>query len=81
MTGIAPDASLVSTRIDWTLYFVYAIGAVVNGQEFDQDWCHGMDQDAVVLTALNGDRPAVRRASGYAAGRQEGNAESTKKKR
>ena len=53
MTGIAPDASLVSTRIDWTPYFVYAISAVANGQEFDQDWCHGMDEDAVELTALN----------------------------
>ena len=53
MTGIAPEASLVSTRIDWTPYFVYAISAVASGQEFDQDWCHGMDAGAVELTALN----------------------------
>lgn len=53
MISVAPDASLVSTRIDWSYYFEYAIEAVANGEEFDQDWCHGMDMGAVVLTDLN----------------------------
>ena len=53
MTGIAPEASLVSTRIDWAPYFEYAIRAVADGEAFDQDWCHGMDMGAVELTALN----------------------------
>jgi basic membrane protein A len=53
MIGIAPDASLDSTRIDWSYYFQYAIEAVAKGENFDQDWCHGMDIGAVVLTDLN----------------------------
>lgn len=59
MISVAPDASLVSTRIDWSYYFEYAIEAVANGEEFDQDWCHGMDMGAVVLTDLNEDIAAA----------------------
>ncbi len=53
MISIAPEASLIGTRIDWSVYFTYAIEAVANGEEFDQDWCHGMDMGAVVMTPLN----------------------------
>ena len=63
MISIAPEASLIGTRIDWSVYFAYAIEAVANGEyaieavangeEFDQDWCHGMDEGAVVMTPLN----------------------------
>ncbi len=53
MTGVAPEASIIGTRIDWTNYFVYVIEAVLNGQEFDQDYCHGMAEGEVVMTALN----------------------------
>ena len=53
MISIAPEASLIGTRTDWSIYFEYAIEAVANGQEFDQDWCHGMDEGAVVMTPLN----------------------------
>jgi len=53
MTGVAPEASLIGTRIDWSVYFEYAIEAVANGESFDQDWCHGMDEGAVVMTTLN----------------------------
>jgi basic membrane protein A len=55
MISIAPEASLVSTRIDWSPYFQYCISAVAKGEEFDQDWCKGMADDAVVLTDLNAD--------------------------
>ena len=55
MIAVAPEASLIGTRIDWSVYFEYAIEAVANGQEFDQDWCHGMDEGAVVMTELNTD--------------------------
>ena len=55
MIGVAPEASLISTRIDWAPYFEYAIGSVANGGSFDQDWCHGMDMGAVVMTPLNED--------------------------
>lgn len=53
MISVAPEASLIGTRIDWAPYFEYAIEAVANGESFDQDWCHGMDADAVVMTDLN----------------------------
>ena len=53
MISVAPDASLIGTRIDWSVYFEYAIEAVANGESFDQDWCHGMDEGAVVMTELN----------------------------
>ena len=59
MIEVAPDASLIGTRIDWSVYFAYAIEAVANGQEFDQDWCHGMDEGAVVMTPLNEDIAAA----------------------
>ena len=55
MTGIAPDASLIGTRIDWGIYFTEAIRAYVNGEEIPQDWCKGMGEGAVVMTPLNED--------------------------
>jgi len=53
MISVAPKASLIGTRINWAPYFEYAIESVANGESFDQDWCHGMDMDAVVMTDLN----------------------------
>ena len=53
MTGIAPNASLISTRIDWGIYFYEAIKAYVNGEAIPQDWCGGMGDGAVVMTTLN----------------------------
>ncbi len=53
MISVAPGASLIGTRINWAPYFEYAISSVANGASFDQDWCHGMDMGAVVMTELN----------------------------
>ena len=53
MSGIAPEASLISTRIDWSVYFEYIIEAMVDGETFDDDWCQGMNENAVVMTDLN----------------------------
>ena len=53
MTGVAPEASIIGTRIDWTNYFVYAIESVVNGVEMAQDWCNNMAEGGVVMTKLN----------------------------
>ena len=53
MTGIAPKASLLSCRIDWSVYFEYIIKAVANGETFDKDWTAGMGEGAVVVTPLN----------------------------
>ena len=53
MTEIAPEASLIGTRIDWSVYFEEIIRAVANGETFPQDWCKGYGDGAVVLTKLN----------------------------
>ena len=53
MTEIAPEASLIGTRIDWSVYFTEIIRAVANGETFPQDWCKGYGDGAVVLTKLN----------------------------
>ena len=53
MTAIAPQASLIGTRIDWSIYFEYAIKTVLNGGELKQDWTAGMKDGAVVMTKLN----------------------------
>jgi basic membrane protein A len=53
MTSVAPNASLISTRIDWSVYFYEFIKAFVAGEKLDQDWCKGMEDDAVEMTELN----------------------------
>lgn len=74
MTGVAPEASLISTRIDWSVYMEYAISAVANGENFDQDWTDNMADGAVVLTQLNeaiaapGTQEAIEKAESDLAG-------------
>ena len=55
MISVAPEACLVGTRIDWSVYFTEVIKAVADGIEFPQDWSKGLKEGAVVLTALNED--------------------------
>ncbi len=55
MVGVAPEASLIGTRIDWSVYFAEIIRAVANGETFAQDWCGGFEEGAVVMTQLNED--------------------------
>ncbi|MDD4573417.1 MAG: hypothetical protein PHR69_04295, partial [Sphaerochaeta sp.] len=50
---VAPDASIISTRIDWSVYFYEFIKGYVNGEKLDQDWCKGLEDDAIVMTPLN----------------------------
>ena len=54
MSDVAPEASLISSRIDWTNYFVYVIETIVNGGTVDQGYCqHGLKDGDVALTELN----------------------------
>lgn len=41
MTGIAPEASLLSSRIDWSVYFEYVFDCLVNGETIAKDWTAG----------------------------------------
>ena len=47
-----PETYLVSSRIDWTPYLVYAINCVINGEPIDADWTGTIETGSVVLTEL-----------------------------
>ncbi len=54
MVDVAPESSIISSRIDWTNYFVYVIETIVNGGTVDQDYMqHGIADGDIVLTELN----------------------------
>lgn len=54
MSDVAPEASIISSRIDWTNYFVYVIETAVSGGEVMQDYIgHGIADGDVKLTQLN----------------------------
>ena len=54
MSDVAPDASIISSRIDWTNFFVSTIRTIVNGGAVDQDYLnHGLNDGDVCLTDLN----------------------------
>ena len=55
MIAAAPKASLVSARINWGIYVTEAVEAVINGEAIPVDWCKGLADDAVYLSALNTD--------------------------
>ena len=55
MMAAAPKASIISTRIDWTNYFAYAIRTVYNGGNFDPDYCKGFAEGDIAMTTLNED--------------------------
>lgn len=50
-----PNTYLVSSRIDWTPYYEYAISAVMEGTSIDADWTGTLATGSVVLTDLNTD--------------------------
>ena len=47
-----PETYLVSSRIDWTPYYEYAINCVLNGEEISADWIGNLETGSVVLTEL-----------------------------
>ena len=54
MSDVAPEASIISSTIDWTNYFVYVIETIVNGGTVEQDYMnHGLKDGDIKLTALN----------------------------
>ena len=50
---IAPNANLVSSKIDWTPYFEYIFAAVANGEEVEADYCGTLETGSVRLTEYN----------------------------
>jgi basic membrane protein A len=53
MRSVAPNASLVSTRIDWTKYFYDSVKTVYNGGTLAPDYCGTTANGEVVLTEYN----------------------------
>lgn len=54
MSDVAPNASIISSRIDWTNYMVYVIKTLAGGGKVDQDYTgHGLKDGDVKLTELN----------------------------
>ena len=53
MSGVAPKASLISSRIDWSVYFEYVFDCLLAGEPLSRDWTAGMAEGAVVVTELN----------------------------
>lgn len=48
-----PNTFIVSSRIDWTPYYVYAINCVLNGETIKTDWTGDLTTGSVVLTEVN----------------------------
>ena len=48
-----PETYIISSRIDWTPYFKYIIDCAMNDKTIAVDWCGGINEGSVALTALN----------------------------
>ena len=48
-----PNTFIVSSRIDWTPYFLYIIDCVKNNTPIDTDWTGTMETNSVLLTEIN----------------------------
>ncbi len=55
MTSVAPTTALVSSCVNWSSYYTYAVSCVLNGEELPVDWCQGYAEDAVGIIGLNED--------------------------
>ncbi len=60
MTSVAPNASMLSTRINWGVYMTEAVQALIDGGAVPLDWSEGIiegasEEGAVGLTPLNTD--------------------------
>ncbi|MDR1619692.1 MAG: BMP family ABC transporter substrate-binding protein [Clostridiales bacterium] len=53
MAPAAPNASLISARIDWGIYMTYAVKALLEGQTISVDWGEGLETGAAYLSPLN----------------------------
>lgn len=50
---IAPNANLVSSKIDWTPYFKHIITSVAEGKDVEADYCGTIETGSVILTEYN----------------------------
>ena len=50
---MAPDAALVSARVNWGAYYEYALKCLIDGEAIDQDWCGSYAEGACYLSPFN----------------------------
>ena len=55
----APNTYIISSRINWSPFYEYAIAAVQNGEAFDTNWTGTLETGSVQLTELNEDVAAA----------------------
>ena len=48
-----PKTFIVSSRIDWSPYYLYIIKSYCQGTPIAADWCGGAEEGSVVLTGIN----------------------------
>lgn len=48
-----PNTFIVSSRIDWVPYYLYAIQSAADGKPIDTDWVGTLSTDSVKLTPVN----------------------------
>ena len=51
--SVGPNTYIISSRIDWAPYYIYAIKACMNGEAIDTDWTGTLATGSVVLSELN----------------------------
>ncbi|NCB50542.1 MAG: BMP family ABC transporter substrate-binding protein [Clostridia bacterium] len=52
MLSVAPDAALTSAQNNWSVYYSYAFGCILSGEEIATDWAEGYNEGAVMISAL-----------------------------
>jgi basic membrane protein A len=52
MLAVAPKAALTSAQNDWSVYYTYALGCIVNGEDIATDWAKGYAEGAVMISKL-----------------------------
>ena len=51
--SVGPNTYIISSRIDWAPYYIYAIKVCMNGEAIDTDWTGTLATGSVVLSELN----------------------------
>lgn len=52
MLSVAPNAALTSAQNDWSVYYTYAFGQALKGEDIVTDWAEGYNQGAVLISEL-----------------------------
>ena len=52
MQEVAPTAALTSSTNNWAVYYEYALGAAMKGEDIVTDWAEGYETGAVGITEL-----------------------------